>query len=98
MVLARLTEQIQLRSTPELSHFCHLAKNLYNAANFEFRQFFFNLSEFVNYYDLQVMLKNADCYKALPAQTAQQILKLVVKNWKSYFAAVKEYILHPERF
>ena len=94
----QLTEHIQLQPTPALSHLCHLAKNLYNAANFEFRQFFFNLGEFVNYYDLQVMLQHAECYKALPAQTSQQISALVIKNWKSYFAARKEYRIHPEKF
>jgi len=49
----QLTEQIQLKSSPELSHLCHLAKNLYNQALFQYRQFFFNLEEFINYYDLQ---------------------------------------------
>ena len=94
----QLTEHIQLQPTPALSHLCHLAKNLYNEANFEFRQFFFNLGECVNYYDLQVMLKHAECYKVLPAQTSQQVLALVIKNWKAYFAALKEYRIHPEKF
>ena len=62
----QLTEQIQLKYSPELSHLCHLAKNLYNEANFQYRQFFFNLGEFINYYDLQVILKGYDCYKSLP--------------------------------
>ena len=94
----QLTEQIQLQPTPALSHLCHLAKNLYNEANFEFRQFFFNLGECVNKYDLQVMLQHAECYNALPAQTSQQVLALVTKNWKAYFAALKEYRIHPEKF
>ena len=66
----QLTEQIQLKYSPELSELCHKAKNLYNAANFQYRQFFFNLERFINYYDLQVILKNYNCYKALPAQTS----------------------------
>ena len=94
----QLAERIQLRASPELSGLCHLAKNLYNEANFEFRQFFFNLGEYINYYDLQVMLKNAACYKALPAQTSQQILRLVIKNWKGFFAASKEYKRDPSKF
>src|SRR5271157_1516702 len=94
----QLTEQIQLKRTPELAHLCHCAKNLYNEANFQFRQFFFNLGEFVNYYDLQVILKGYDCYKQLPAQTAQQILALVVKNWKGYFASLREYKKNPTKF
>jgi putative transposase len=94
----QLTEQIQLKSTPELSILCHETKNLYNEANFQYRQFHFNLDEFINYYDLQVILKEYDCYKSLPAQTAQQTLKLLIQNWKSYWSALKEYKIHPEKF
>ena len=32
------------------------------------------------------------------AQTAQQTLRVLTKNWKSYFEAKKEYRLHPEDF
>jgi len=94
----QLTEQIQLKSSKELSHLCHLAKNLYNQANFQYRQFFFNLNEFINYYDLQVILKEKECYKQLPAQTSQQILDLVMKNWKSYWNALKMYKIDPSKF
>lgn len=94
----QLTEQIYLKPSKEISRLCHLAKNLYNEANFEFRQFFFQLGEYINYYDLQVMLKKADCYKQLPAQTSQQTLNLVIMNWKAYFAALKTYKIHPNKF
>lgn len=94
----QITEQIQLKSSPELSELCHKAKNLYNQANYQYRQFFFNLEEFINYYDLQVILKNHSCYTSLPAQTSQQILELVMKNWKSYWSALKEYKINPSKF
>lgn len=73
----KVAEQVQLKRSKELSKLCHLTKNLYNHANFYVRQFFFNLGEIINYYDLVTILKNSDCYKQLPAQTNQQILKLV---------------------
>jgi putative transposase len=87
----QLTEQIQLKSSLGLSHLCFLAKNLYNQANFQFRQFFFHLNEIINYYDLDFILKDKDCYKALPAQTNQQVLRLVIRNWISYFKGAKAY-------
>jgi putative transposase len=87
-----------LKSSPELSLLCHKAKNLYNEALFQYRQFFFNLEEFINYYDLQVILKNYDCYKQLPAQTSQQILNLVMNNWKSYWMALRKYKINPSKF
>jgi putative transposase len=75
-----------------------LAKNLYNLANFHYRQFFFYLDEFINYYDLQIILKDHIAYKTLPAQTSQQILRLVMKNWKSYWKAIKEYSKDKSKF
>ena len=77
----KLTEQIQKAKTHTLSYICHLAKNLYNTANFQYRQFFFHLEEFLTYYDLQEIFKSTNIYKALPAQTSQQILLLVIRNW-----------------
>jgi putative transposase len=34
----------------------------------------------------------------LPAKVAQQVLILLDKNWTSFFAAIKEYAIHPENF
>ncbi len=87
----RLTEQIQVRASVELSKLCHLAKNLYNSANWYYRQDFFKLDNFLNYFDLDFILKHKEVYRNLPAQTSQQILKLIIKNWRSYFRATKEY-------
>jgi len=94
----QLTEQIQVKWTPELSHLCHLAKNLYNQANYQYRQFFFNLDEFITYYDLDAILKTKECYKALPAQTNQQILQVVLQNWKAYWRSLKKYKQNPTKF
>ncbi len=94
----KLTEQIQLKKTQELSKICHLAKNLYNSGNFYYRQDFFNLNNFLSYYDLDFILKDKEVYKNLSAQTSQQILKLVIKNWKSYFRGLKEYNQNFRRF
>ena len=37
-------------------------------------------------------------YRALPAQTAQQILKIVDRNWKSFFNAINEWKEKPGNF
>ncbi len=87
----RLTEQIQISCSKELSHLCHLAKNLYNLANWYVRQDFFNLNNILNYYDLDFVLKHKEAYRNLPSQTSQQILKYVNRNWKSYFKSLREY-------
>jgi len=87
----KLTEQIQVPCLKELSHLCHLAKNLYNVANWYVRQDFFNLENVLSYYDLDFMLKDKKAYRNLPSQTSQQLLKLLNRNWKSYFKGLKEY-------
>ena len=93
-----VTAQVQLRPSKELSNLCHLSKNLCNPANFQYRQFYFHLGKFLSYCDLNAILKERACYKALPAQTSQQILKLVIKNWKSYFRANKAFKQNPSKF
>jgi putative transposase len=94
----RLTEVIQVEYSLELSAICHLAKNLYNLANWYIRQDFFNLNNILIYYDLDFILKNKQAYRSLPSQTSQQILKLVNRNWKSYFKGLKEYRLDSRKF
>jgi putative transposase len=37
-------------------------------------------------------------YRALPAQSSQSIMKGVFHNWTSFFASVKEYRHHPEKY
>jgi len=94
----RLTEIIQVKNSLELSKLCHLAKNLYNLANWYVRQDFFNLGNILSYYDLNFMLKYKNAYRSLPSQTSQQILKLLNRNWMSYFRALKEYKRKSKKF
>ncbi|MFX1258330.1 MAG: RNA-guided endonuclease InsQ/TnpB family protein [Promethearchaeota archaeon] len=94
----RLTELIQIPHSKELSEVCHLAKNLYNLANWYFRQDFFRLSNILSYYNLDFTLKYKEAYKKLPSQTSQQILKYVSRNWKSYFKANKDYKINPRKY
>ncbi|MHA2280374.1 MAG: RNA-guided endonuclease InsQ/TnpB family protein [Promethearchaeota archaeon] len=94
----KLTEQIQLKTLPQLSYLCHLSKNLYNLANYYVRQEYFYLGNWLRFCDLWYMLKEKEAYKKLPSQTAQQTLKLVDKNWKSFFKSNKAYKKRPEKF
>lgn len=79
---------------------CFYSKNLYNQANYRIRQNWFQNKKYLNYNTLQKQLQNeqAECYTALPAKVAQQILKSLDSNWKSFFAALKSYKLKPAKF
>ena len=76
------------------------AKNLYNQGLYRVRQYFFESGKYLNYYQLQKQFQNEKQvdYLALPAKVSQQVLKLLDKNWKSFFAANKAYKTSPSRF
>ncbi|MDD3245433.1 MAG: transposase [Methanosarcina sp.] len=107
MALVTRTEQIQFKSN-SVSVLAHASKNLFNTANYIIRQRFFEndklyqetgeKGEGIWYKQLYSMLKNTEQYRALPAQTAQQVLKLLDKSWKSFFKALKVYAKSPELF
>jgi len=91
------TEQIWLSPNKILSRLCHLSKNIYNEANYIIK----NAEEgiWIRYNELDKILREeSENYNSLPAQTAQQILKLVDKSWKSFFQAIREWKIHPDKF
>jgi IS605 OrfB family transposase len=91
-------ECIELTYHPNLSKLCHQVKNLYNRANFLIKTSLKQQNKLLYYYDLYKLLKLEECYKILPAQTAQQTLKLITRNWKGYFRALKEWKRKPGLF
>lgn len=84
----------------EVQNTCHLSKNLYNYVNYLLRQSFFNTGTIPSEYDIdsQLAKENQPDFRALPAQVAQQTIKLVFKAWKSFFSALKSYKKDKSRF
>jgi len=76
-----------------IKELCHRCKNLYNYCNYILRQSFFRGEGLPGKFDLMGLLakENQDDYRALPAQTAQQMIKLLYENWKAYFRSLKSY-------
>ena len=85
-----------------LREFCHRSKNLYNHGNFLIRQAFLEDGKWLRYGEIDRLLKgDADYpdYREMPtAQTAQQTLRILDKNWTSFFAAIKDWKAHPEKY
>ncbi|MFL5706724.1 MAG: RNA-guided endonuclease InsQ/TnpB family protein [Ktedonobacteraceae bacterium] len=77
---------------------CFASKNLYNAALYEMRQAFIFQHRRLSYPEMDKLMKSHEVYKALPAKVAQQVLKLLEKNWKSYFKACEAYRKDPSTF
>ncbi|MHA1348082.1 MAG: RNA-guided endonuclease TnpB family protein, partial [Candidatus Heimdallarchaeaceae archaeon] len=85
------TEIMEVRRNKELSKLCHQTKNLYNRANFLIKEELKKNNKLLFYNDLDKFLKGEQSYKLLPAHTAQHTLKLLSRNWKAYFYALKEW-------
>ena len=87
---------------PMIADFCHLAKNLYNHGNYIVRSRFLNDEHWTRYDELDKILKKDleyPDYKAMPtAQSAQQVLRLLDKNWKSFFASIKDWKEHKDKY
>ncbi len=53
------------------------------------RQELFKNNKWIRYNALYHRIKTSKNYHQLPAQTAQQVLKILDKNWKAFFGAIK---------
>ena len=99
--MAQRTQVILLKgkNKKEAERLCHLAKNLYNVANYEMRQSFIAGNRKGNYTISKEFAKNNQPdYRALPAHCSQQTINLLENNWKSFFASCKEYKKNPSKF
>jgi putative transposase len=74
------------------------SKNLYNAANYKVRQSFIHEGVYLTYQEIHRRMKGHDAYTALPAKGAQWVLRLLDKNWQSYFTACAAWQDDPSRF
>ena len=92
------TEVMEAKAHPALRQLCYQAKNLYNRAMFVYKQHYKQIKKCLSYQQLDRKLKKENCYIELPAQTAQQTLRLMKRNWKSFYQAQKEFKINPQAF
>ncbi|SRR6266496_295407 len=78
---------------------CVKAKNLYNQMLYYWRQSIFGNIQYFTEYELVGLMQEYDeeNFRALPANTSQQIIKVLFKNIKSWQKARKEYIKNPAK-
>ena len=92
------TEQIWIDGNDSLKSLTHVSKNLYNEGNYIIRREFFHNKRWIRYNELDRIMKESGGYVQLPAQTSQQVLRLLDKSWKSFFKANMEWKKHPGKF
>ena len=81
-----------------IDEMCFNSKNLYNEANYVLRQEFIENGNYINYYDMNKEFKTHENYKLTFSQPANCTLRLLDKNWKSYFASIKDWKEHPNKY
>ncbi len=73
-----------------LKKLCRLSKNLYNEALYSVRQYYFTEHKYLRYESNYHICKESENYKALNTDIAQQTMKVVDRNFKSFFALIQK--------
>ena len=73
-----------------LRELCGISKNLYNVGLYNVRQHYFDEKSFLTYESNYHIAKHNENYKLLQAGVSQQILKVVDRNFKSFFSLIKK--------
>lgn len=85
-----------------LCEYTHLVKNLYNHANYLARKEFAETGKWLRAYDLDPLLRqdrDYPDYRNMPvAQSAQQTLHLLERDWKSFFRSIKDWSKNKDKY
>lgn len=88
---------------------CWKSKNLYNYGNYIIKQEFIKTSKekecglrenanWIRYNELYHIVKDSEPYRDFGGNIGQSTLRKLDKNWKSYFASIKEWSKNPEKY
>ncbi|MDY7006520.1 MAG: transposase [Cyanobacteriota bacterium] len=75
-----------------------LSKNLFNLANYHYRQYFFENKQKLSFNQLLHKVSKSYDYQALPTKVSKQIIRRLDSAWSSYFAALKAWQKQPHKF
>lgn len=99
-----LAYRFDIPHNERLDNLCKVSNNLYNQGMYEFRQTLERENRWLFYEDLDALMKNRTNlegqvnHKLMKAQSAQQTLKLLGKDIKSFFRSIQAWKVHPEKF
>lgn len=101
MKTSRVEQHLIRKSHPmwkTIDEMCFHAKNLYNYANYTLRQDYIENGNYISYYDMNRELKTHELYKNCMSQPANCVLRLLNKNWKSFFEGLKVWNENDNKF
>lgn len=85
-----------------LDEYCFLSKNLFNHANYIIRKNLSDTNTWMRYFELDKILKQDEEYpdykKMCYSAAAQQLLRMLDDAWASFFTAIKDWKIHPEKY
>lgn len=99
-----LAYRFDIPHSERMDYLCRVSNNLYNQAMYEFRQTLEKEDKWLFYADFDKLMKNKTNlegqinYKLLKAQSAQQTLKLLDKDIKSFYKSIRAWKAHPDKF
>ena len=101
MKVNRVEQQIIRKSHPLwkiIDKMCYHSKNLYNYANYIIRKELDEYEYYVPYPLINKIIKGTWQYKNCMTQPANSILRLLDKNWKSYFVAIEDWDKNKQKY
>ena len=105
MIVQHVEKHMIKKNHPHYRMFCeftHQSKNLYNHANYLVRKEFVESGKWLRYQQLDKLLKqdvDYPDYANMPsAQSAQQTLRLLDANWKSFFKSIKDWSKNKDKY
>lgn len=82
----------------EIDDLAFKSKNLYNRANYEIRQHFFETNQILSYNEMASRMQAEESYCDLPRKVSQQVLRCLDRNWKAWKEASQAYKKTPSKF
>ena len=105
MIVQQVEKHVINKNHPYYAMFCdftHQSKNLYNHANYLVRKEFVESGKWLRYHALCKLLRHDldyPDYADMPAaQSAQQTLRLLDANWKSFFKCIKDWSKNKDKY
>lgn len=87
-----LVERHIIKNNKELDEVCFKSKNLYNKALYIVRQHYFETKGYLSYFEVSKLMVDSkdEDYYALSTRASNETLRLLDKNFKSFFALLKK--------
>ena len=105
MIVQQVEKHVVKKNHPHYTMMCeftHQSKNLYNHANYLVRKEFVETGKWLRYQQLDMLLKHdleyPDYINMPSAQSAQQTLRLLDANWKSFFKSIKDWSKNKDKY